>query len=280
MSDDAPPSPKRDIIMTDKPSDVEVEAAIEPIKNLLRIAGRDGVLVAAQRVTEFTQYALTAAAAVRPTAREELAGLKCRFGCDHPVGIYSTPEGCVCWPDPVQALCAQHANEIESTGPVTLIIGRGLADFSRTECGPTAGEARAQAIEECAKVAKDWLAVFADRGPTYVSAQKWATDAVQDIIDGIRALNPAPPPISTPGEEWQPIETAPRDGPAILAIFENFEAKLILVCIRWIEDMWVAGRCEGGKISCIVRSPTHWRPLPAPPQPVLSSPDREGEGEG
>jgi hypothetical protein len=36
--------------------------------------------------------------------------LKCRFGCDAAVvGIYHAPQGCVCWPDPVQALCAQHA---------------------------------------------------------------------------------------------------------------------------------------------------------------------------
>ena len=48
------------------PTDAEVDAAVEPIKNLLRLAGREGAIVAAQRVTEFTRYALDASAAARP----------------------------------------------------------------------------------------------------------------------------------------------------------------------------------------------------------------------
>ena len=35
----------------------------------------------------------------------------CRFGCrDRAVGIFwfKGGDGCICWPDPVQALCAQH----------------------------------------------------------------------------------------------------------------------------------------------------------------------------
>lgn len=37
--------------------------------------------------------------------------LRCRFErCRNPVwGIYSAPLGCICHPDPVQALCLQHA---------------------------------------------------------------------------------------------------------------------------------------------------------------------------
>lgn len=38
-------------------------------------------------------------------------GLRCRFErCPNPVwGLYSAPRGCACYPDPVQALCLQHA---------------------------------------------------------------------------------------------------------------------------------------------------------------------------
>jgi hypothetical protein len=53
--------------------------------------------------------------------------LKCRFGCDVPVGIFHVPEGCICWDDPVQALCAQHIVTAESTGPIVCLI-----DFSES----------------------------------------------------------------------------------------------------------------------------------------------------
>jgi hypothetical protein len=53
---------------------------------------------------------------------DRLAGLKCRFGCDDPVGIYHMPEGCWCWPDQVQALCWQHADKAQSHGAITRIV--------------------------------------------------------------------------------------------------------------------------------------------------------------
>lgn len=54
--------------------------------------------------------------------------IPCRFsekGCKSPaVGIYHVPEGCHCWPDPVQALCVHHIQKAESSGEITRI-----ADF-------------------------------------------------------------------------------------------------------------------------------------------------------
>lgn len=50
------------------------------------------------------------------------APLRCRFGCENPVGIYWVPKGCVCWPDQVQALCMQHFVKCESEGPVRLLL--------------------------------------------------------------------------------------------------------------------------------------------------------------
>lgn len=42
--------------------------------------------------------------------------LKCRFGCEEPpAAIVYLPGGCACFPDTVQALCAQH---IASCSPV------------------------------------------------------------------------------------------------------------------------------------------------------------------
>ena len=39
-----------------------------------------------------------------------LPAIPCRFGCtDGAVGLFYLPEGCVCFKDPVQALCIYHA---------------------------------------------------------------------------------------------------------------------------------------------------------------------------
>lgn len=51
-----------------------------------------------------------------------ISRIKCRFGCDDPVVIVYAPEGCICWADPVQALCAQHLAKIESVGTVTILV--------------------------------------------------------------------------------------------------------------------------------------------------------------
>jgi hypothetical protein len=50
-------------------------------------------------------------AALFSVPRADLAALTCRFGCKSPVvGVFHVPAGCVCWRDPVQALCAQHGS--------------------------------------------------------------------------------------------------------------------------------------------------------------------------
>ena len=44
----------------------------------------------------------------------KLENLPCRFGCHEPaVGLFWLPRGCVCYPDQIQALCAQHAISAE-----------------------------------------------------------------------------------------------------------------------------------------------------------------------
>ncbi len=54
---------------------------------------------------------------------EAVKALKCRYECDDPpIGIYHTPEGCVCWPDPVQALCIHHAVRVQSEGSIDLLV--------------------------------------------------------------------------------------------------------------------------------------------------------------
>lgn len=67
--------------------------------------------------------------------------------------------------------------------------------------------------------------------------------------------------------EWQPIETAPKDGRKFLACWHGKnqktgdQYKYEPECMAWDGDFyWVV---DGGQPSV---SPTHWMPLPEPPK--------------
>lgn len=52
--------------------------------------------------------------------------IPCRFaeiGCASPAAeIVYVPAGCICWPDPVQALCEQHLLTLETAGPTSTLL--------------------------------------------------------------------------------------------------------------------------------------------------------------
>ncbi len=54
-------------------------------------------------------------------------------------------------------------------------------------------DARATALEEAAKVCDEWVDRFGDREIQYVSARDWASNAIKDCADLIRALKPKEP---------------------------------------------------------------------------------------
>ena len=69
--------------------------------------------------------------------------------------------------------------------------------------------------------------------------------------------------------KWKPIETAPKDGRLVL-VFNNdgnvYQAAWSTVLEKWIfasADQHGCGCCAGDG-----DSPTHWMPLPAPPEEV------------
>jgi hypothetical protein len=74
--------------------------------------------------------------------------------------------------------------------------------------------------------------------------------------------------------EWQPIETAPRDSTVVLvyradagvftAWFTNPGFALGLPDDEWTEDEWWS--TDGTDLQGDLM-PTHWMPLPAPPNP-------------
>ena len=62
--------------------------------------------------------------------------------------------------------------------------------------------------------------------------------------------------------EWQPIETAPKDGTYVLCTDGKFHYLIKFMPHAELPDdldRWLAG------IGCEEAKPTHWLPLPAPP---------------
>ena len=71
--------------------------------------------------------------------------------------------------------------------------------------------------------------------------------------------------------EWQPIETAPRDGTLILTFDAEQESQCLVSHWKDSLDYWEPGtwRDDGG-------TPSHWMPLPEPPETAMKP--REGDG--
>ncbi len=57
--------------------------------------------------------------------------------------------------------------------------------------------------------------------------------------------------------EWQPIETAPRDGTYILVFVDVWHD-----VASWEAGLWLNTYGDHSM------NPTHWMPLPAPPKPT------------
>ena len=66
--------------------------------------------------------------------------------------------------------------------------------------------------------------------------------------------------------EWQPIETAPKDGTVILVMTGE-----TMHVVRWINihgdfDYWAVDDNKHGPFTLRGKAPTHWMPLPEPPK--------------
>ncbi len=79
----------------------------------------------------------------------------------------------------------------------------------------------------------------------------------------VRELLAAPP--TAQAEGWQPIETAPKDGQAILVTDGRG-----CYCVEWNEefDWWTVDDNKLGPFRLRGSAPTHWMPLPAAPGPA------------
>ena len=128
-------------------------------------------------------------------------------------------------------------------------------------------------LERCAEAM--YRAMQFDCGGTLrVRHRRWA----RAVLD--EAAKPAPGGPKT-REGWQPIETAPKDGRDFLVW--NRENRVRKA--RWYErsssDLGIS-LYEGDGVNSFKGGiqPTHWMPLPAPPEPIVPEVPARVDGEG
>jgi len=110
-----------------------------------------------------------------------------------------------------------------------------------------------------------------------VSAEKdrFIRDTTVVPLDMIRAIQAQLDDAikESPADEWLPIETAPRDGTHILLVGDEDNPSTVVIGWQHAEDE-VTPKC----FDCSYGNwwPTHWMPLPPPPQPSRTE---KSEGE-
>ena len=129
--------------------------------------------------------------------------------------------------------------------------------------GPLIGQPQAMpdlsALTERGAVA--WAGVDAQGLREGFTAADMATVSAQGFRDGVASVSAG----------WQSIETAPKDGQAIL-VTDGMDC----YCVEWDEefDWWTVDDNKLGPFRLRGSAPTHWMPLPPVPGPA------DGESNG
>ncbi len=88
--------------------------------------------------------------------------------------------------------------------------------------------------------------------------------------------------------DWQPIETAPKDGTEVVGWFPYHSTATLggsVFVMRWNDDRyhkrpvpyWEASGWVWGRRDQREKQPTHWMPLPDPPAMQAERTRREGQ---
>lgn len=103
------------------------------------------------------------------------------------------------------------------------------------------------------------LQVLGPPGPVWVDAgPESAVDLDVFATAALRALREAGFWIA----RWEPIETAPTDGTRVVAV-----EGITVEAMWWANDVWATGWVnEINRSDTYIYNPTHWTPLPPPPQ--------------
>jgi len=72
--------------------------------------------------------------------------------------------------------------------------------------------------------------------------------------------------------EWQPIETAPKDGTDIIVMYIDIATQFVRIAF-WLDyewdpsiNGWWTYDCGEDELMAPIYAPTHWMPLPEPPK--------------
>jgi len=64
--------------------------------------------------------------------------------------------------------------------------------------------------------------------------------------------------------DWQPIETAPKDGTPVLVFCPSYDLQIVVA--RYGNPYWFLAYCgTAAEDADLHETPTHWMPLPPPP---------------
>ncbi len=99
------------------------------------------------------------------------------------------------------------------------------------------------------------------------------TDEVSTFNDAMEIVRKAGRQLERNAEvQWQPIETAPKDGTSILAWGKSMEEPVVAYWEPNGDRVWggksafVDGTVDMCEELCVVDDYTHWQPLPKPPE--------------
>ena len=145
-------------------------------------------------------------------------------------------------PEALAQECADYATSLRSAANVAKLEGR----------APPVSFLRAADLFERAA---SRIAALESQLAQRFDAADMATAAAQGFRDGVASVSAG----------WQSIETAPKDGQAIL-VTDGMDC----YCVEWDEefDWWTVDDNKLGPFRLRGSSPTHWIPLPAAPSPA------------
>jgi len=122
---------------------------------------------------------------------------------------------------------------------------------------------------QATKIPEGWQLVPMEATPEMIGAAGWAnTPEVHKDYQKMLAAAPKPQKIMSDGTiGWQPIETAPKDGTNILVYTAYGQCEVYWGDCGWEQKACIFVEDDGYWNAFLCVLPTHWMPLPAPPQP-------------
>ena len=129
---------------------------------------------------------------------------------------------------------------------------------------PPAPSVDGEVVEIVRNLHKEAVLCWKDTPPTSLSDSKWSgrIEALEEVLMLLESHKPQAVERVT---EWQPIETAPRDGVYIITAGKSVPPHVgYYVCEAFAaEDGFFT---DQGKMK---NQPTHWMPLPKPPMIIV-----------